>query len=236
MVASSSHQRRGRTLNVESGAPRPQNGQSGSPYHHDRRRRFSQGGGGMCSGRNHFCTLLFGILLGYMFLPFVFNGSNSSVGGMGMGFQVTAKTKSPDYGRKNEDDVAQPDDMRRPAEPGPGDYFATENGDDRYGDDSPLQEPKTITDTKEVTQRLIDYRDALARSSLPTHTVPEKMETKYLPDHRRMKILVTGGAGFVGSHLVDKLMMEGHEVTVLDNFFTGQKRNIEHWLQHPNFR
>jgi UDP-glucuronate decarboxylase len=36
--------------------------------------------------------------------------------------------------------------------------------------------------------------------------------------------------------LVDKLMMEGHEVIVLDNFFTGQKKNIAHWLHHPNFR
>ena len=46
---------------------------------------------------------------------------------------------------------------------------------------------------------------------------------------------ITGGAGFVGSHLVDKLMLQGHEVTVADNFFTGRKRNIEHWLGHENF-
>ena len=46
---------------------------------------------------------------------------------------------------------------------------------------------------------------------------------------------VTGGAGFVGSHLVDKLMLQGHEVTVVDNFFTGRKRNVEHWLGHENF-
>ncbi|XP_063726137.1 UDP-glucuronic acid decarboxylase 1-like isoform X2 [Symsagittifera roscoffensis] len=51
----------------------------------------------------------------------------------------------------------------------------------------------------------------------------------------RKRILVTGGAGFVGSHLVDLLMRQGHEVTVVDNFFTGRKRNIDHWLQHPNF-
>ena len=49
------------------------------------------------------------------------------------------------------------------------------------------------------------------------------------------QILITGGAGFVGSHLVDRLMLMGHEVTVIDNFFTGSRRNIEHWLGHPNF-
>lgn len=53
--------------------------------------------------------------------------------------------------------------------------------------------------------------------------------------HPRKRIVVTGGAGFVGSHLVDRLMLMGHEVTVLDNFFTGSRRNIEHWLGHPNF-
>ncbi|KAJ8309846.1 hypothetical protein KUTeg_011711 [Tegillarca granosa] len=52
---------------------------------------------------------------------------------------------------------------------------------------------------------------------------------------REKRILVTGGAGFVGSHLVDRLMIEGHEVTVVDNFFTGRKRNVEHWIGHENF-
>ena len=55
------------------------------------------------------------------------------------------------------------------------------------------------------------------------------------PSTEKKRILVTGGAGFVGSHLVDRLMLMGHEVIVLDNFFTGSKRNIEHWLGHPNF-
>lgn len=50
-----------------------------------------------------------------------------------------------------------------------------------------------------------------------------------------MRILVTGGAGFIGSHLIDRLMKEGHEVICLDNFFTGTKRNIQHWIGHPNF-
>jgi UDP-glucuronate decarboxylase len=47
--------------------------------------------------------------------------------------------------------------------------------------------------------------------------------------------LVTGGAGFVGSHLVDRLMERGDEVICLDNYFTGRKDNVRHWIGHPNF-
>lgn len=50
-----------------------------------------------------------------------------------------------------------------------------------------------------------------------------------------MRILVTGGAGFIGSHLIDRLMAEGHDVICLDNFYTGSKRNIQQWLDHPSF-
>jgi UDP-glucuronate decarboxylase len=50
-----------------------------------------------------------------------------------------------------------------------------------------------------------------------------------------MRILVTGGAGFIGSHLIDRLMNQGHEVICLDNFFTGHKRNILHWMDNPYF-
>lgn len=50
-----------------------------------------------------------------------------------------------------------------------------------------------------------------------------------------MRILVTGGAGFIGSHLIDRLMTGGHEVICLDNFYTGHKRNILKWLGHPYF-
>uniref|UniRef100_A0A1L8E1X4 UDP-glucuronic acid decarboxylase 1 n=1 Tax=Nyssomyia neivai TaxID=330878 RepID=A0A1L8E1X4_9DIPT len=60
-------------------------------------------------------------------------------------------------------------------------------------------------------------------------------DVKYLNYKNRRRILVTGGAGFVGSHLVDLLMMEGHEIIVVDNFFTGRKRNVEHWFGHENF-
>jgi UDP-glucuronate decarboxylase len=60
-------------------------------------------------------------------------------------------------------------------------------------------------------------------------------KVKFYPLDDQKRILVTGGSGFVGSHLVDRLMLEGHRVTVADNFFTGSKRNIEHWIGHPNF-
>ena len=50
-----------------------------------------------------------------------------------------------------------------------------------------------------------------------------------------MRILVTGGAGFLGSHLCDKLLAQKHEIVCLDNLFTGSKDNIAHLLSHPKF-
>ncbi len=50
-----------------------------------------------------------------------------------------------------------------------------------------------------------------------------------------MKILITGGAGFIGSQLSDKLLKEGHEVIVIDNYFTGQKSNVHHLMDNKNF-
>ena len=49
------------------------------------------------------------------------------------------------------------------------------------------------------------------------------------------RMLVTGGAGFLGSHLCDRLLEQGHDVLCVDNFFTGTKRNVEHLLDHPRF-
>ena len=57
----------------------------------------------------------------------------------------------------------------------------------------------------------------------------------FLTERDKKRILVTGGSGFVGSHLVDRLMKGGHEVIVADNFFTGRKRNVEQWIGHENF-
>jgi len=51
----------------------------------------------------------------------------------------------------------------------------------------------------------------------------------------RKRILVTGGAGFIGSHLIDRLLDQGHEVICLDNLFTGTKRNIDHLHGNPRF-
>jgi len=51
----------------------------------------------------------------------------------------------------------------------------------------------------------------------------------------KKRIVVTGGAGFLGSHLCERLLNDGHEVICVDNFFTGQKRNIVHLLSNPYF-
>jgi UDP-glucuronate decarboxylase len=54
-------------------------------------------------------------------------------------------------------------------------------------------------------------------------------------DGERQRVLVTGGAGFLGSHLIDRLLAEGRDVACVDNLFTGSKRNIEHLFGHPRF-
>src|SRR6478609_5116900 len=62
---------------------------------------------------------------------------------------------------------------------------------------------------------------------LPPSSVIEGNVTK--------KILVTGGAGFIGSHLCERLIAGGHDVLCVDNYFTGSKKNVEHLLAHPLF-
>jgi len=53
--------------------------------------------------------------------------------------------------------------------------------------------------------------------------------------HPIKRVMITGGAGFLGSHLCERLLNDGHDVLCVDNFFTGSKLNIEHLLDHPRF-
>ena len=57
----------------------------------------------------------------------------------------------------------------------------------------------------------------------------------FMKDSQKKRYLVTGGAGFLGSHLCERLLEEGNEVLCVDNFFTGTRRNIVHLLQNPYF-
>ncbi|KAI9448554.1 NAD-P-binding protein [Lactarius indigo] len=92
-------------------------------------------------------------------------------------------------------------------------------------------------DTKEEDSHARFTKGHAAYQSNPISytTLTRFPPVKLLPPSGRKRVLVTGGAGFVGSHLVDRLMLLGHEVTVLDNFFTGSKTSVSHWVGHPNF-
>lgn len=94
---------------------------------------------------------------------------------------------------------------------------------------------KKIAELEAIIVRIHHHppaRQSLEQGGGGEHGYPE---VKFLTYKDRRRILITGGAGFVGSHLADRLMLEGHEVIVADNFFTGRKRNIEHWVGHANF-
>ena len=56
-----------------------------------------------------------------------------------------------------------------------------------------------------------------------------------IQDPHKIRILVTGGAGFLGSHLCERLLSDGHDVICLDNFFTGSKNNVAHLINNPHF-
>lgn len=107
------------------------------------------------------------------------------------------------------------------------------------GDGIGSSSPVVVTPEQQGENRTYEARLTIARqwttqtvAYSPSHTFAP---VKHLPVHIRKRILVTGGAGFVGSHLVDRLMLMGHDVTVLDNFFSGSKTAVSHWIGHPNF-
>lgn len=98
---------------------------------------------------------------------------------------------------------------------------------------------KQAASNSESTQDLASYQSQSIfhpdTQSISYTTLTRFPPVKLLSPPERKRILVTGGAGFVGSHLVDRLMLLGHEVTVIDNFFTGSKTTVSHWIGHPNF-
>lgn len=100
--------------------------------------------------------------------------------------------------------------------------------------------PHYRTDGEKETEGKVELLGPQSTFDSTTHSISYTTLSKFppvklLPPSQKKRILVTGGAGFVGSHLVDRLMLLGHDVTVLDNFFTGSKTTVSHWIGHPNF-
>ncbi|XP_049389567.1 UDP-glucuronic acid decarboxylase 4-like [Solanum stenotomum] len=77
---------------------------------------------------------------------------------------------------------------------------------------------------RRITYELVDHGNINAGGKVPLGL-----------KRKNLRVLVTGGAGFVGSHLVDRLIERGDSVIVVDNFFTGQKQNLLHHLNNPKF-
>ncbi|KAI9486016.1 MAG: hypothetical protein EXX96DRAFT_28349 [Benjaminiella poitrasii] len=113
----------------------------------------------------------------------------------------------------------------------PAKEYITSVGHANVGSDAELTTLRDLYIPKELNDRDINEETGLVVYKTVTAFPP----VKQLKPSERKRILVTGGAGFVGSHLVDRLMWMGHEVIVLDNFFTGTKRNVQHWIGHPHF-
>ena len=104
--------------------------------------------------------------------------------------------------------------------------FAAESLKDSTSESS-IQKDSSLIQSLE--KRVSELESLLAENPSKKYT-HHPIDVAFLNYKDRKRILITGGAGFVGSHLTDKLMLEGHEVIVADNMFTGRKRNVEHWI------
>jgi len=124
-------------------------------------------------------------------------------------------------------------------------YQALVAQDDKQDTSNQTSEQKQIQRlekrVKDLEEQLLKNQESLDQNKLnvnqplKTTVLQHPIDVAFLNYKDRKRILITGGAGFVGSHLTDKLMLAGHEVIVADNMFTGRKRNVEHWIGHPNF-
>ncbi|CEQ39919.1 SPOSA6832_01486 [Sporobolomyces salmonicolor] len=86
----------------------------------------------------------------------------------------------------------------------------------------------SISSDRYSPHRVVDWPRSVSFTTRTTFPPVKKLSRQ-----ARKRILVTGGAGFVGSHLVDRLMFLGHDVVVLDNFFSGSKTTLAHWVSPP---
>ena len=103
-----------------------------------------------------------------------------------------------------------------------------------WGDSSASKKPTANPATERLAQELSELKRAMAKEGIDA-SMKNFPTTAKLASSKKKRILVTGGCGFVGSNLVDKLMFEGHHVIVMDNFFTGRVENVKQWLGHPDF-
>ncbi|XP_065218869.1 UDP-glucuronic acid decarboxylase 1 isoform X2 [Planococcus citri] len=135
------------------------------------------------------------------------------------------------------------------------DYYTVQNGVDGLNDVDKMKEMaaqleeanEKIRLLKNQVDRISDTSAQLEKANKNLRILEEQVlnlsgrlpkpypVVKHRNYRNKKRILITGGGGFVGSHLVDRLMSDGHEVIVVDNFFTGKKENIEHWIGHANF-
>ena len=112
------------------------------------------------------------------------------------------------------------------------------------GNPEDMNNPKSYYDdiarpTSEQFKKLVCLDAGILYASTENEEIDQKILYSCVQslnsDYKQKHILVTGGLGFIGSHLVDRLMVDGHRVTVLDNLSTGQSNNLAHWFKHENF-